>query len=121
MAENTLLLLTPDQVDWVAEKVDQVIKADGIVEALDKPAAKLFIGLANKYVSLYVPDEYKDEIQAVLTDVMEANYPEAITDAAQAIEAIIQNIEKIKPGVKEIIISLLNLIAAALATMVVKE
>lgn len=116
------LLLLDSHVDFVAQKVDDLIKSkNAIIEALDKPAAKLVVNYLNRAASPHVPEEYHAKIQEALTDVVNAEYDDAVEDALFVVNEVIQDIEALKPGVKEIIAALLSMVSAALVSLLDKE
>jgi hypothetical protein len=50
-----MYIWTEEQIDQAAEKIDLLIKAKGIVEMLDGPAAKAVLNLANRMAFQYAP------------------------------------------------------------------
>ena len=120
MAENTILLLTDSHINFVADQVEKLIESENvIIEALDRPAAKLTTKYLNKLVSPYIPDVLKDDIQAALDAVIAGDHDDAVDEAFDAIGELLDTIE-IKDGVREILKALLSLLEAALISLVSK-
>jgi hypothetical protein len=119
---NELLLLLDEHIEFAAQEVDDLVKSKNpLIEALDKPAAKLVLNYLNKVASPHVPDEYKPKIQEALNDVVAASYADAVEDAIDVVEEIILDLESLKPGVKEIVIALLSMVSAALKSLLEKK
>lgn len=122
--ENTILLLKENHIDFFAENLDdafdfkEIIKnkvAGALVEAFDEKGAKITLNFSNVRVSQYIPDEYKDEIHAILDDIVDddGDYKESVEIAINLLNQLSEKIE-MKPLVKSILQSLLSLIEAAL-------
>ena len=120
---NTELLLLDAHIEWAANEIDEfVIKSDNaFVEAIDGPAAKLVLGQLNKYVSPYVADEFKPQIHVALDKVVAAEYPEAISEALTLINDIVEASQNVSPVAKEIVTAVLELIKAALMSLLQKQ
>jgi hypothetical protein len=78
--QNTLMLLTDKQVNDTAKLLDDVVDFVKIIknkalgagaELLDGKAFKLAINGINNLVSPHVPDEFKDEFQIALDDILD--------------------------------------------------
>ena len=122
MAENTVLLFQPDHIDWGVKKLDDFIKSKSvIVEALDGPACRLFLNQTNKFVSPYVPDDLKPEIHSALDAVIDEAYDEAIEDAIDLLGELVDKVEILKPGVKELLKGVLEIISATLVSLLPEE
>lgn len=120
---NTELLLLEAHIEWAANEIDEfVIKSDSaFVEAIDGPAARLVLGQLNKYVSPYVADQFKPAIHEALDAVVAAQYPEAVSDALNLVEDIIMNAQNISPVAKEVVTAFLELVKAALLSLLEKQ
>jgi len=121
MGENTKLLFLKEHINWGAEKVDDFLKFKNVIlEAVDRPAAKFTFRQLNKVVSPYIPDEYKPQIQGALTSVINKEYPDAVKDAIDLINELIEDIEKLPDVIKELAKGLLEIIKAAIVSMIEK-
>ena len=129
--ENEILLLKKTHIDWISEKLDdafdfkEIIKnkiVGSIVESLDKRGAKIALDFSNIRVSQYIPDEYKDEIHKILDDIIDEDgfYTDSVNEAIALLNQLSDKIE-IKPFIKSIIESLLELIKASLLILIEKK
>lgn len=50
-----MYIWTDDQIKEASEKIDLLIKAKGVIEMFDGPAAKSLLNLANKLAYQYAP------------------------------------------------------------------
>jgi len=114
MSENVLLLVTENQIDQGAELLDDLVDFTKVIgnkmlgagaELLDRRAFKMSLNGINSLVSSHVPDEFKDEFQIALDDVLDGDkdYTEA---AKQFFSVSSQLIEKLEEkGAKAYVIS----------------
>ena len=116
MAETKLLLKS--HVNWAADRVDDIIDSKNIiVEAVDRPAAKIIINLLNDKVSPLIPDEIKLELHESLDAVVAEDYDTAADEAFDVVEQLVE-ITGLSESVKQILIALISLIKAALLTLI---
>jgi hypothetical protein len=119
---NEQLLLLDNHVEWLSQKFDDLVKSKNVfVEALDKPAAKLVLNYLNRLASPHIPDSYKPDVQEALTAAFDAQYGDAVGDAIDVLDAIVDEAGKLTPTAKEIITSLLALVKAALQELLTKK
>jgi hypothetical protein len=122
--ENELRLLTETQIDWLAKYLDDAFdfneiiknKIAGIaVEALDSKLFKISLNFADAKASPFIPDEYKDELSLAIDDVMDGDhdFKVAVDNAIKVIDELKEKLD-VKPWVKNIIDSSLELIKAAI-------
>ncbi len=121
--ENTIDLLKKEHVKWLGNEFDEAFdfkeiiknKVAGIaVESFDGKAAEIALNFSNNRVSKYIPDEYKDEIHLALDDIINGDndYTIAVTNFIDIIEQLKDKL-KMKPYIKSITDSLLEMIKAA--------
>lgn len=127
---NEKLLLTDDLIDQLAKKLDDAFdlkeliknKVIGVAaEALDGKAAKMALNFSNIRVSQYIPDEYKDEFQLALVDVLDGDkdYTVAINNAIDIIDQLKDKLN-VSDFVKSMIDSFLEMVKAAIL-VIIKE
>jgi hypothetical protein len=114
MSENVLQLLTDDQISKGAKKLDELIDFTKLIknkmigagaELLDGKAFKIALSGINSYVSKYVPDEFKDEFQLAVDDVLDGDKDFTVA-AEQFFSVSTQLIEKLsEKNVKSFIIA----------------
>lgn len=119
MSENVLPLLRPQDIKWGAKKLDELKEFKNvIVEAADGLFANVLLSYGNKLASPHIPDELKDEIHAVLDQVEEGDSSEAAQEAVDLLESLVYTIDKLTPGSKEIIVSVLGIFRGVLLTVI---
>jgi hypothetical protein len=122
--DNELLTLTDEQIKIIAKAIDKGFDAEKVFkstimgkvgEALDGPLIKTAITQTNKLASPYIPDEWKDEIQAAVDDCFDGDkdYTTSVEKVFAIIDTIVEG-EIEKEWVKTIIISFLNLVKTGL-------
>ena len=122
--ENTIELLKKEHIDWLANKFDEAFDFQEIIsnkfigtaiEAVDKKGASITLGFGNKRASIYIPDEYKDEIHLALDDIMDEddNYSIAISNGIEILDQLKDKLT-VSPFIKAIINSLLEMVKAAI-------
>lgn len=128
---NEKLLLTDNLIDSLSSKIDEAFNMKEIIknpiigaaaEALDGKISKMVLNFSNVRVSQYIPDEYKDEIQLALTDVLDGDndYSVAISNAIEVIDQLKDKL-KVSDFVKSMIDSFLEIIKAALLVILDKK
>jgi hypothetical protein len=118
MSENVMPLLRPQDIKWGAQKLDALKEFKNVfVEAADGPFAHILLSYGNKLASPHIPDEFKDEIYAVLDEVEESDNSEAIQKAIDLVDALVQSLVHLAPGVKEIVSSVLEMLKGILLTL----
>lgn len=116
---NEMLLLLDNHIEFAAKQIDdRVIKSNNVfIEALDGPVAKFVLVQLNKFASPYVADELKPNIHEALDAVVLGEYPEAVSNAIELLEQLVQEADKLSPMVKEVTVALLELVKAALLSL----
>jgi hypothetical protein len=116
---NTLPLLRPVDIDWGKNKLDDLVKLKSpVAEAFDGPLAHLFLTYGNKLASPHIPDEFKDEIYAVLDQVEEGDSSDAAQKAIDLFDVLQQSLVHLAPAVKEIVSAVLGVIKGVLLTVI---
>lgn len=122
--DNELLTLTDEQIKTIAKAIDKGFDAEEVfksailgkvAEAADGPFIKMAITQTNKLASPYIPDEWKDEIQAAVDDCFDGDkdYTTAVEKVFDIIDTIVES-EIEKEWVKTMLISFFNLIKTGL-------
>lgn len=124
MEENKLLLITEEQVEKSAIELDNLVDWDfiknGVIkkgaEAFDGKAFKLALSGINNSVSAHIPDEYKDEFQLALNDVLDGDkdYTETAEQFFLVAESLVEKLAE--KGVSKSIISSVKIIIEMIAT-----
>ena len=124
---NTIMLFLDNHIKWGSGLIDDSIDFKELIknpffgvgaEMLDGPLSKVLLGGFNKKVSPYVPDEFKDEIHAVLDDVIDGddNYQAAISNAIDILDQLKDKIPNLHPLLKTVLDSIIDLMKIALLT-----
>jgi len=116
--ENTLPLITEDQITLGSKKLDELFDFTKIiknkivgagVEIFDGKAFKITLGALNDFVSKFIPDEFKDEFQVALDDVMDGDNDFTVA-SDQFFDISTQLISKLEGKVNKSIVSGANAI-----------
>ena len=70
-----MYIWTDDQIDQAGEKIDLLIKAKGIIEMVDGPAAKALLNLINRLAFQYVPEWLHGMIYQAMVSFLEWEIP----------------------------------------------
>jgi len=127
MKENVLPLITDKQIDKGAGLLDNLVDFTKVfknkvigagAELLDGKAFKLALSGINNLVSSHIPDEFKDEFQAAIDDVLDGD--KDFTEASDQFFTVAgQLIEKLKEKeVKPYVISGAKVIIEMIKTFV---
>jgi hypothetical protein len=116
MNENVLPLFTEDQMSKGKEALDKLTFKKGAGDIVDGPIYGFALHQLNKYASPYVPDYLKPNIQDVLNEILEGDFDDAGAELADVVADILRD-AKLKDGIKEIIIGVLNLVKGAVASI----
>lgn len=114
MGTNILPIFTDVQLDFIAAKLDDVTFKKGFMDAIDQPVYRLSLGMLSKAFSDDVPDDIKDGIQAAFDELIEADYAGA---GAEAIQEVIEQVEKLEFKVKDLVLGVLAILKVAIASL----
>lgn len=118
MGTNVLPLLRPQDIKWGSAKLDGLKDFKNVfVEAADGPFAHILLSYGSKLASPHIADEFKDDIYAVLDQVEENDSSEAVQKAIDLVDALVQSLVHLSPGVKEIVSSVLSMLKGILLTL----
>lgn len=111
--KNTLPLITDEQITLGSKKLDELFDFTKIIknkivgagaEIFDGKAFKITLGALNDFISKFIPDEFKDEFQTALDDVMDGDNDFTVA-ADQFFEVSDQLISKLDGKVNKSIVS----------------
>lgn len=130
MAEKPKNLLTEEQISKIAKLADDQYDfkkmknkfVGSIIEAVDDDAARITLRFFNNRVSGFIPDEYKDEIQVAIDDVLDgdADYSQAIVSVVDIAQSLQYKMDA-PPFVKSLTSSFILLIESALLALNEKD
>ena len=124
MSDNTILLITDEQIDWLAKFADDAMPIDEwvkrpilgkILEAGDGPIIRAVLNGVNNLASPHIPDGLKDNFQVALDDVIDGDkdYSEAI-DQIDVIGGEILDMTQLSAKVKGAIKTALGIVEIVL-------
>jgi len=117
MADNVMLLFLDNHLDFAAQKLDDITFKKPPIDVVDKPIYRLALGMLNKFVSKEIPDEYKESFHEVMDLVVEGDYDDAGAEAVDIVKELVEDWDLLKPGVKEIVLGVLDIVKGALASL----
>jgi hypothetical protein len=90
MSKEIKGILTPEMESKVSQYLDDIVKLEGILEAIDGLAFKLVITQLDNNFADRIPEPYKTEIREVLSDIlMDNDYNSAINKGLALLDSII--------------------------------
>ena len=83
-------ILTPKMESMLAEKLDEIVKLKGALEAVDGMAFKIAISTIDNNLADKIPEPYKTTIAGMLADILEEkDYAAACSKAADFMDELI--------------------------------
>jgi hypothetical protein len=127
MSKNVLQLMTEKQIDLGAKFLDDLVDFTKViknkligagVEAFDRKTFKISLNGLNDLVSPYIPDEFKDEFQVALDDVLDGDKDFTVA-SDQFFSIAAQLTQKLKDkGVQQFVISGVNAVIELISTFI---